>query len=385
MQLTEELYNQLAAVEAEFEGVTVDEICRRDDSRVNLMGVANRVRPRDLFGRNVLYNQEQPLSADVVELDVIYEDHLMPAPFVKPCEPAPLIDNRSKHRTYKAKPAYIKTMDKIDWCKKPLRRPGWRHWDSVSTAERKRMEWEKKLMMLQSSVQLSEEQMIWQQLRTGMMTYAVMDVDGTTPIEKYELDFKRSPELGAHKFKWDKKAECIAQDLQSVYDIQECEGGAPVTLAVAGHAACAALRWNKDFRDAVKCARESGYQPLMDVDLDFTPRSGRRIGRARFEGMIGNVDLWCNNDYYICPRTGKKEYFLEPNEIIFIGRSNDDFDAGLTRMYGEIMACEVYQPLDHWVDTWKEHNPTKSFASIESSPLPLMWNANSVSRAIINC
>ena len=385
MQLTEELFNQLNTVEAEYEGVDPNQVCQQDYSRTNLLGVLDRVRPRDNFVRNVLYNREMPLTAENAELDVLYEDHIMPAPFVKPCDPARLIDNRRKFGTVKAKPSYIKAMDKIEYCTPPKRYAGWRPWSSLSTAERKRREYEDKVRMLELSAQMSETQMIWQQLRTGKMTYSAIDVDGTTPIAKYEMDFKRNPILGKFKFKWDKEAECIGQDLQSVYDTVECEGGAPITIMLAGHKACAALRWNKDFRDSVKCARESGYLPLADIDLDFTPRSGRRVGQTSFEGQIGNVDLWCSKEHYTCPKTGKKKNYLGDNEILFIGRSNDDFDAGFTRMYGEIMICDVFVPMERHIESWKERNPSKEYIKLESAPLPMMWNANSTALATIDC
>lgn len=350
--------------------------------RCTLLQILDKVRPFEFFGRDVLYNRSVPLDADKIEIDLYYEN-MMPAPHVKPCDPAPMAAHRTSHGTLVAEPGYVKLMDTINCCKPFPRYAGQRPWNSLSTLQQQQLTFAYKTRMLELSVQLTEELSIWEQLITGRNKVYNIDLASGEMIHKSTIDFKREPVLGSFVFNWNKDAKCIGTDLRRAYREVACAGGGAITDLIGGWRACDALTDNTDFKEQVKCAREADFAALMDVDLNFTPRSDFRFGGVELIGRIGNVRLWCNTQFYMCPESGEKKFMMPEDCLIGVSKDGTDFDAGLMRLYGVIRICDVMVPMERHMESWTERNPSCRNIKIESSPFAMMLCSNSTFKAKI--
>lgn len=356
-----------------------DKNCCPQWTPTRMQGVIDRKRPVRYWGMENLAETPILMPEEKIRWDIVYDDVSM-APWTCPCTPSPTGTVGEVIDSLEIEPGYLKLKIPLNPCKLPKRYAGQTPWAGLTPAQQLNYWMVRIATHLERSISLREEHMLWTMLRNARYFCMVEDQLTGKLIAKNGIDFKRSKCLDDHCLDWaDKDYECIMQDIRAAGRIFNCEGGGQDNTWIMGWAACDAFMDNKGILERMKCTSADYKNPqLFDADINFTP--GMEFGNMEWMGRIGRRQIWCMSDFWICSKTKKKNYFVEPDEVIMIDRSQSEYATGVTPIYGAIMDCDSMEPLRRFYKSWKDPDAGLRYANAQSAPIIAMLNANATMR-----
>lgn len=340
-----------------------------------LGGILDCTRVTRNFLCEVIFGRTMEFDTESIFWDRVYDDMDM-APAVCPCVQAPLIGATQEFDRTFFSPAYVKIKHILNACDPLPMMPGERPWGDLSPEERFDVAMARLLAKHDRMISAREE--YW---AAKVLLDAEYDVEGDL-YPKANVNFKRDPCLTwklSGDQQWGKGSKCGMETLDDAYDKMACTGeGSPVTThLVMNSTTCRKMKQDEEIRECLKTERGNALIDVQGFDITPVPRP---IGGARLAFTIGGVQVWCVDTFYYGrdPKTGKKvkQKYFPDGSVVGLALGNDDCDLQPMKLYGAIKDCEMMRAADRYTTMWKINDPSAKVVMTQSSPLPIVLNAN---------
>ncbi len=283
-------------------------------------------------------------------------------PFVAPESKGQIVQSKGR-RTDMFKPAYIKDKRVLRPSTALRRVAGEPIAGNLSPAQRQAINLRKNLQDMVEGKQRRMEWMAAQVLLTGSVT-----VTG----ENYptaNVDFGRHADLTktlTTSARWGESGVSPVEDLETWIDLVHDTSGASPNIIVLETKALNLLKADPKFKDAVDTRRGGD----STAELGITVR-GQGNDKARFIGTLGDVEIWKYQETYT-DDAGNQQKLIPDHTVLILSPSQLLGE----QAYGAILDDDVLQPMEMFVKSWVEQDPSMRFVLLQSAPLTVPYRPN---------
>lgn len=317
-----------------------------------------------LFFLNTLAKLIQTSESDRIYFDVT---KVIPriAPFVAPHLPGKIVEEVG-YDTYDFKPAYVKPKMALDAKGALKRRAGEPLAGSLSPAERQRIRLKDSLYDLAGMLNLREEVMVSEFLRTGSIT---VKGEGFPTVT---VDLKRDATLTVTLLNNDRWSVVHADsdpllDLETMSGRSVGLGAGPTPLIIMDPLAFALFRAR--LKERGELVQLLDYLRGGDSSIEVAPGLGEKVER---KGKVGNYEIIVYQDTYKDDE-GVTQKVMPDYTVVGVGPSNLE----LTRCYGVVEDEEAdFKAEQFFAKSWLEKDPAKRWVLGQSAPLPVAYRPN---------
>jgi hypothetical protein len=162
-------------------------------------------------------------------------------------------------------------------------------------------------------------------------------------------------------------------DLELWIDEVHDTSGASPTHIVFDTKALNLLKADPKFKDAVDTRRGGN----STVELGLTAR-GQGNDKARFIGTLGDVELWKYQEVYT-DDDGNDQKLIPDHTVMILAPAQILGE----QAYGAILDDDVLQPMEMFVKSWVEQDPSVRYVLLQSAPLTVPYRPNASFRATV--
>jgi hypothetical protein len=334
----------------------------------SLLGVIDLVHKPKRFLSQVFFPEESTHATAAISIDVKQGGQRL-APFVSPCvEGRPVRRDGFETRTFM--PAYIKPKMPLTPCDVMTRRPGEAFMGSMSASDRMALQISDDLRSMMDRI---ENRIEWMAAKT--LTFGFVDVVGDGyPLTR--VDFLRpatNQTILAGANLWSATTSVPIQNIESWATAVSLAQGGTVTDIVLGSNVFAQLSKHADFK-----AFYNFQQPLGGPLPNILPSVMDDDGKI-YRGYLGSFRLWSYNATYLDELTGLSTFYIPANDVILIARQSLEG----RRAFGAIQDSQSLQAVPFFPKQWENNDPSIVFTMVQSAPLTIPGNVNSVFRATV--
>jgi hypothetical protein len=329
-------------------------------STAYLSRVVNRLRPiptvfLDLFFPEVVTSDKEEIYFDQVD------NKPRIAPFVHPMRGGKLVEDEG-YSTKSFKPAYIKDKRIFNPLKAIKRRAGEAITGDMSPEQRIQMNLMASLQSQKDMLLRRMEVMAVEAIMSGKQTIVG---DGINAV----VDFGRDAELTVTlttTAKWD--------DASNTSQSNNFEDWSALLLDKCGFGGTDIIMDAKAWK---LLKRDASFAKLLDrnykggdgTSLDMNPRA--KVEGVQFKGMLGDFMVWVYNHPYVNDE-GASVNAMPDNTVIMADRRGVQG----VRHFGAIMDLDSLMPMEQFVKSWKEEDPSVRLLLSQSAPLLVPYQKN---------
>ena len=337
-------------------------------SPTELLGMVNSLENAPItFLRDRYFGTEQTFATEAVNFDVVDKSRRL-APFVSPLVKGKVMEKEGYATKY-FRPAYVKPKTPINPTDAIKRMAGEAIGGSLSPAERRDAHVVSALAMHLEAIDMREEVMASEILRTGKCTIAG---EGFGTVV---LDFGRHADLTktlTGTAKWDNAAAVPLTNLGTWAGLVRTHSNAVVSDVVCEPTAFAAMLArlsDADKQILFNSLRGSGST------VELGPRLAEKV---RYEGQIGQFRFWTYSDTY-SDDNGASADVMPAGTVILASSALEG-----VRAYGAILDVDSLQETRSFPKMWVEQDPSRLWVMTQSAPVlaPLRPNASFAAKVL---
>jgi hypothetical protein len=334
-----------------------------------LIGVIQTLFPPSSYWLDNFFPTVQTFEQEFIDFDLVKGTRRM-APFVAPTVSGKPIMALG-YQTKRFKPAYIKPKDIIDPNRIIKRRAGEAFMGSLSLGQRRDAVVADTLQEFKNQIYRRWEWMACQAIVNGSVTVVGDDYPSTF------VDFGRSAgqtvTLSGTNLWTDQTNSNPIQDIENWALQTQTLSGVPLTRITMGTTAFRAYRTHP------KVIAQLNTLQRGTIDVVLTTALKGEI--AQFVGYVGSgsIEIWVYNDIYE-DNTGAAVAFLDPTKVVLTSAQ-----IGGVRCFGAILDAKAgYTPIDIFVKSWENEDPSVEYLLAQSAPLmvPTRPDASLVAKVV---
>jgi hypothetical protein len=331
---------------------------------VELLGMIESLEndPITLF-RDRYFGTEQTFESEEVHFDVVDKSRRL-APFVSPLVKGKVVEKEGFSTKY-FRPAYVKPKTPINPTDALKRIAGESLTGSLSLAQRRDAHVVKALQTHIEMLDMREEVMASEILRTGKVTIA------GEGFPTQVIDFGRHAHLTVtltNNNRWNVNhadATPLA-DLRAWALLVRQKSNVVVSDVILEPNAFAALL------DRISAAEKALLFDSLRGSQSRVELGPRLAQKVRYEGRLGEFDFWTYSDTYT-DAAGAEQQVMPTGSVVLTGAAVEG-----VRAYGAILDVDAMVATRVWPKMWKEEDPSRLWVMTQSAPLltPLRPNAS---------
>lgn len=333
-------------------------------STAALSGVIYRLRPLPTFFLDTFFPQVQVSDKEEIYFDYVEEKPRI-TPFVHPMRAGKLIENVG-YTTKSFKPAYVKDKRVHVPTKAIKRRPGEALLGSLSPEQRLAAVLADDLAEQKKMLHRRFELMAAEAIIYGTQT---VKGDGIDMLVDFQRDASLTVTL-AGTAKWDDSTnQDRGQQIEDWDQLLLDTAGVNAEFIIMDRKAWKLLKNDPTFKARLT-------QPNVAVQPKVEALPMKAVEGVSFKGWYGEFPVYVYSHTYIDAYDGLTKNAMPDNTVIMASTKVDG-----VRHFGAIQDLDAgLQPLEYFVKSWTEHEPSQRILLAQSAPLMVPYRPNATLR-----
>lgn len=332
-----------------------------------LSGVISRIRPLPQFFLDTFFPTMQVSDKEEIYFDVIEEKPRV-TPFVHPLRAGKLVEQTGFY-TNSFKPAYVKDKRVFNPAKGLKRTAGEQLTGSLTPDQR--------LSALLAADLADQKKMLsrrFELMAAEAIIYGTQTIigDGVNATVNFQRNSALTIALSGDA-KWDATANTNRG--------QQIEDWDALLLDAAGvNADCIVMdrkAWKLLKDDATFKSRLLSPNVAVQPAVDVNPM--KNVEGVAFKGYYGEYPIYVYSHTYIDPTDGQVKNAMPDNTVVLASKRVDG-----VRHFGAIQDLDAgLSPLEYFVKSWTEQEPSQRFLLAQSAPLMVPYRPNATLRVTV--